>query len=110
VDVTRAFIPGVVLDLTVESITLIIAKEIVAFTIVKVTEVRAKVVHANKENSMDVTVKDVTSIVSATQMMATTTGATPRQHLLSDITIVILLTMKTLHRTTTSSIAPLQPF
>jgi hypothetical protein len=50
----------------------------------------------------------VTSIVSDSQMMATTIGATPGQHLPSDITTVINLTMQTLHRTTTSSTAPLQ--
>jgi hypothetical protein len=80
-----------------------------ALTIVKVTEVRAKGVHATKQNSMNVTVKEVTSIVSATQSMATTTGATPGQHLPSDITTVIPLTIQTRHRTTTSLIAPLQP-
>jgi hypothetical protein len=40
---------------------------------------------------MDVAVKEVTSIVSDSQMMATTIGATPGQHLLSDITTVINL-------------------
>jgi Zinc knuckle len=51
----------------------------------------------------------VTSIVSDCQMMATTIGATPGQHLSSDITTVINLTIQILHRTTTSSTAPLQP-
>jgi hypothetical protein len=41
VDVTRAVIPCVVMKTTVEDITLIVAKEIVTLTIVKVTEVRA---------------------------------------------------------------------
>jgi hypothetical protein len=117
------------MELTVKNITLIVAKEIVALTIVKVTEVRAqdvrakevrakevrakevraKEVRATKQIYMDVTIKEVTSIASATQMMATTTGTTPGQHLPSDITTVIHLTMQTLHRTTTSSIVPLQP-
>jgi gag-polypeptide of LTR copia-type len=109
VDVTRAFIPCVVMERTVVDITLIVTKEIVAWTIVKVTEVRAKEERVAKKTCMDVTVKEVTSLVSATEMMETTTGATPG-HLLSDITTVIHLTMQTLHRTTTSSIAPLQPF
>jgi hypothetical protein len=43
------------------------------------------------------------SIVSDSQMMATTIGETPEQHLPSDITTVIPLTIQTLHQTTTSS-------
>jgi hypothetical protein len=78
-------------------------------TIVKVTEVRAKEVRATKKTSMDVAVKEVISIVSDSQMMATTIGATPGQHLPSDITTVINLTIQILNRTTTSSTAPLQP-
>jgi GAG-pre-integrase domain len=115
VDVTRAFILCIVMGRKVEDITLIVAKEIVALTIVKITEVhaqevrakevrakevrakevRAKEVRATNKTSMDVTVKEVTIIVSATQMMAMTTGATPGQHLPSDITTVIHLTMQT---------------
>jgi hypothetical protein len=99
---------------TVEDITLLVAKEIVTLTIIKVTEVRAQEVRAKearatKKTSMEVAVKEVTSIVSDSQMMATTFGATPVQHLPSDITTVINLTMQTIHRTTTSSTAPLQP-
>jgi hypothetical protein len=99
---------------TVEDITLIVAKEIITMTIVKVTEVRAqevcaKEVRATKETSMDVDVKEVTSIVSDSHMLVTTIGATPGQHLPSDITTVINLTVQILHRTTTSSTAPLQP-
>jgi hypothetical protein len=45
-DVTRAVIPCVVMEGTVEDITLIVAKEIITLTIVKVTEVRAKEVRA----------------------------------------------------------------
>jgi hypothetical protein len=56
---------------------------------------------------MDVAVKEVTSIVSDYQMMAKTIGVTPGRHLSSDITTVINLTMQTIHRTTTSSTAPL---
>jgi Zinc knuckle len=41
--------------------------------------------------------------------METTIGATPGQHLPSDITTVINITIQTLHRTTTISTAPLQP-
>jgi hypothetical protein len=88
-------------------------------TIVNVTEVRAhkvcakearaKEVRATKENSKDVYVKEVTSIVSDYQVMATTIGAAPGQHLPSDITTVINLTIQILHRTTNSSTAPLQP-
>jgi hypothetical protein len=94
VDVTRAVIPCVVMERTVKNITLIVAKEIVTLSIVKVTEVRAqevraKEVRATKETSMDMYVKEVTSIVSDSQMMATTIGATPGQHLPSDITTVI---------------------
>jgi hypothetical protein len=90
-----------------------VVKEIVTLTIVKVTEVRAQEVHtkevwSTKQNFMYVAVKEVTSIVSASQMMATTIGATPGQHLPLDITTVINLTMQTLHRTTTCSTAPLQ--
>jgi hypothetical protein len=58
---------------------------------------------------MDVDVKEVISIVSDSQMMATTIGATPGQHLPSNITTVINLTIQILHRRTTSSTAPLQP-
>jgi hypothetical protein len=97
VDVTRAVIPCAVTEGTVEDITLIVAKVIVTLTIVKITEVRAKEerakeeraqevrakeardkeVRATKKTSMDVVVKDVTSIMSDSQMMATTIGATP---------------------------------
>jgi hypothetical protein len=113
VDVTRSVIPCVVMEGTVEIITLIVAKEIITLTIVKVMEmraqeVRAKEVRAMKDTSMHVAVKKVTSIVSDSQMMATTIGATPGQHLPSDITIVINLTIQILHRTTTGSTAPLQ--
>jgi hypothetical protein len=88
VHVTRAVITCVVMEGTVEDITLIVAKEIITLivaeeiitlTIVKVTEVRAQEVRAKeatKETSMDVAVKEVTSIVSDFQMMATTIGAT----------------------------------
>jgi hypothetical protein len=103
----------------VKDITLIVAKDIITLTIVKVTEVRvqevcakkarAKEMRATKETYMDVDVKEVTSIVSESQMMATTIGATPGQHLPSDITTVINFTIQILHRTTTSSTAPLQP-
>jgi hypothetical protein len=58
---------------------------------------------------MDMYVKEVTRIVSDYQMMATTIGATPGQHLPSDITTVINLIIQILHRKTTSSTAPLQP-
>jgi hypothetical protein len=109
VDVTRAVIPCVGIKGTVEDITLIVAKEIVTLTIVKVTKVRTKEVRATKKTSMEVVVKEVTSIVSDSQMMATTIGATPVQHLPSNITTVINLTMQTIHRKTTSSTAPLQP-
>jgi hypothetical protein len=77
VDVTRAVIPWVVMEDTVEAITLIVAKEIVTLTVIKVTEVRAqevrakearaKKVRATKKASMDVAVKEVTSIVSDSQ-------------------------------------------
>jgi hypothetical protein len=119
VGVTRAAIPCVVIENTVEDITLIVAKEIITLTIVKVTEMRAqevcakearaKEVRAAKETSMDVDVKEVTIIVSDSQMMATKIGATPGQHLPSDITTVINFIIQILHRTTTSSTAPLQP-
>jgi hypothetical protein len=119
VDVTRAVIPCVVIEGTVEDITLIVANEIITLTIVKVTEVRAqevcakeartKEVRATKETSMNVDVKEVTRIVSDSQMMAMTIGATPGQHLPSDITTVINLIIQILHRTTTSSTEPLQP-
>jgi RNA 3'-terminal phosphate cyclase len=94
---------------TMEDITLIVAKEIVTLTIIKVTEVRAKEMRATMKTSMEVAVKEVTSIVSDSQMMATTFGATPVQHLPSDITTVIKLTIQIIHRTTNSSTAPLQP-
>jgi hypothetical protein len=98
----------------VEDITLIVAKEIVTLTIIKVTEVRAqevrfkearakevrfkearakearaKEVRAKRKSSMEVAVKEATSIVSDSQMMARTIGTTPGQHLPSDITTVI---------------------
>jgi hypothetical protein len=117
VDVTRAVISCVVMEGTVEDITLIVAKEIIILTIVKITEVRAqevrakdaraKEVRATKKNYMDVAVKEVTSIVSDSLMMATTIGATPWQQLPSDITTVINLTIQILHRMTTSSTAQL---
>jgi hypothetical protein len=83
---------------TVEKITLLVATEIVTLTIIKVTQVRAQVVRATevratKKNSMEKDVKEVTSIVLDSQMMATTIGATPGQHLPSDITTVINLTI-----------------
>jgi hypothetical protein len=114
---------------TVEDITLIVAKEIITLTIVKVTEVRtqevraqevraqevrakevrAKEVRGTKKTSIDVAIKEVTSIVSDSQMMATTISATPGQHLPSDIATVINLTIQILHRTTTSSTTLLHP-
>jgi hypothetical protein len=124
VDVTRAVIPCVDMEGTVEDITLIVAQKIITLTIVKVTEVcaqevraqevrakkaRAKEVRAAKRNSMNVAVKEVTSIVSNSQLMATRIGATSGQHLPSDITTVIHLAIQILHRTTSSSTAPLQP-
>jgi hypothetical protein len=119
VDVTRAVIPCVVMEGTVQDITLIVAKEIITLIIVMATDVRAqevcdkearaKEVWAMKETFMNVVVKEVTSIVSDSQMVATTIGATPGQHLPSDITTVINLTIQILHQTTTSSTAPLQP-
>jgi hypothetical protein len=102
VDVTRAVIPWIGLEGTVEDIKLIVAKEIVTLTIVKVTEVRAKEMRAAKKASMNVAVKEMISIVSDSQMMATTIGARPGQHLSSDITTVINLVMQTLHWTATS--------
>jgi hypothetical protein len=108
-DLNRAVIPCVVMEGTVEDIPLIVAKESITLTIVKITEVRAQEVRATKKTSMDVAAKEVTSIVSDSQMMTTTIGATPGQHLSSDITTVINFTIKTLHRTTTSSTEPLQP-
>jgi hypothetical protein len=107
-DVTRAFILCVFMKRTVEDITLIVAKEIVALTIVKVIEVRAQEVRVTEQTFLDVEFKEVTSIVSASQMIVITTGATPGQKLPSTFTTVIPLTMKTLHRTTTSSTASLQ--
>jgi hypothetical protein len=80
----------------------IVAKKIVALTIVKVAEVRAKEVRAMNQTSKDMAVKEVTSIVSDSQMMPGTIGATPGQHLPSDITTGIPLTVKNLHRTKTS--------
>jgi hypothetical protein len=107
VDVTRAVIPCVVMEDAEKDITLIVAKKIITLTIVKVTEVRAqevcaKEVRGTKEISKDMYVKEVTSIVSDSQMMATTIGATPGQHLPSDITTAINLIIQILHRTTTS--------
>jgi hypothetical protein len=83
---------------TVEDITLKVANEIITLTIVKITEVRAQEVRAKearatKKTSMYVAVKEVTRSVSDSQMMATTIGATPGQHLQSDITTVINLTI-----------------
>jgi hypothetical protein len=91
---------------TVEDITLIVAKMIIKLTIVKATEERAKEVRfkkvrATKKTSMDVAVKEVNSIVFDSQMMATTIGATPGQHLPSDFTTVMNLNVQNLHRTTT---------
>jgi hypothetical protein len=97
------------MERTVENITLIVAKEIVALIIVNVTEVHAKEVRATRQTSIDVAVKEETSIVTAFQIMATMIGATPGQHLPLDITNVITLIMQNLHQTTTSSTAPLQP-
>jgi hypothetical protein len=54
---------------------------------------------------MDVDVKEATSVVSDSQMMATPIGATPGQHLPSYITTVINLTIRILHWTKTSSTA-----
>jgi hypothetical protein len=48
VDVTRAFIPCVVMEGAVEDITLIVAKETVTLTIVKVPEARAQEVPAKE--------------------------------------------------------------
>jgi hypothetical protein len=95
--------------LTIVKVTEVRAKEVRAKE-VRAKEVRAKEVRAKEETSMDVAVKEVTSIVSDSQMMETTIGATPGQHLPSDSgDTVINLTIQILHRTTTSSTAPLQP-
>jgi hypothetical protein len=48
VDITRAFISCVVIEGTVDDITLIVAKEIITLNIVKVKEVRAQEVRAMK--------------------------------------------------------------
>jgi hypothetical protein len=56
-------------------------------------EARAKEMRATKNALIDVAVEEVTSIVSDSQMMATTIGATPGQHLPSDIITVINLTI-----------------
>jgi hypothetical protein len=58
---------------------------------------------------VDVTIKELTSVVTASQMMKTTIGAKPGQHLASEFTTVTALTMQTPHQKTTSSTAPLQP-
>jgi hypothetical protein len=119
VNVIRAVIPCVVMESTVEDIKLIVAKEIVTLIIVKgkemraqevrAKEARAREVWATKKTSMKVAVKEVISIVSDSKMMARTIGATPEKHLPSDITTKINLSMQTIHQTTTSSTAPLQP-
>jgi sporulation protein YlmC with PRC-barrel domain len=74
---------------TVEDIMLIVSKETVTLTIVKVTKVRAQEMRATKMTSMDVSVKKVTRIVFDYHNVATTIGVTPGQHLPSDITTVI---------------------
>jgi hypothetical protein len=55
-DATRAVIPCVVKERTVEDIPLIVAKEIVTLTIFKVTEVRAQEVRAKKAHAKEVRV------------------------------------------------------
>jgi RNA-binding protein YlmH len=59
VNVTRAFIPCVVMERTVEDITPIVAKEIVTLTIFKVTKVRAQEVHAKEVRAKEVRAKEV---------------------------------------------------
>jgi hypothetical protein len=54
VDVTRAVIPCVVMEGTVEDITLIVAKEIITLNIVKVTDVRAQEVCAKEARAKEV--------------------------------------------------------
>jgi hypothetical protein len=58
-DVTRAVIPCVFMEGTVEDITLIVAKEIITLTIFKVTEVRAQEVRGNDARAKEVRAKEV---------------------------------------------------
>jgi hypothetical protein len=62
VDFTKDVIPCVVMEGTVEDITLIVAKEINTLTIFKVTEMRAQEVRAKEARAKEVRATKETSI------------------------------------------------
>jgi hypothetical protein len=75
-----------VMERVVQVTTLIVAMVIVALTIVKVLEVRAKDVLFTLQDTMNVLVKNMTSVVTASQTTVTTMRNAQGQHLPSDIT------------------------
>jgi hypothetical protein len=89
----------------------IVAMVIVALTIVKVLEVRAKEVLFTLQDTMNVLVKKMTSVVTALQTTVKTMRTAQGQHLPSAITAATALTTQTGPPTTITSTAlhpPLQ--
>jgi gag-polypeptide of LTR copia-type len=84
-----------VMERVVQETTLIVAMVIVALTIVKVLEVRAKGVLFTLQDIMNVLVKKMTSVVTASQTMAATMHTAQGQHLPSAITATIASTTQT---------------
>jgi hypothetical protein len=84
---------------------MIVATVIVALTIVKVLEVRAKEVLFTLQDTMNVLVKKMTSVVTASQTTVTTMRTAQGQHLPSAITAATASTTQTWPPTTITSTA-----
>jgi hypothetical protein len=99
------------MERVVQVTTLIVAMVIVALTIVKVLEVRAKEVLFTLQDTMNVLVKKMNSVVAASQTTVTTMRTAQVQNLPSAITAAIASTTQTCPPTTITSTAlhpPLQ--
>jgi hypothetical protein len=91
------------MERVVQKIRLIVAMVIVALTIVKVLEVRAKEVLFTLQDTMNVLVKKMTSVVTASQTTVTTMRTAQGQHLPSFTATAS--TTQTWHPTTITSTA-----
>jgi hypothetical protein len=80
------------MERVVQETTLIVAMVIVALTIVKVLEVRAKEVLFTLHDPMNVLVKKITSVVTSSQTTVKTMRTAQGQHIPSAITAAIALT------------------
>jgi hypothetical protein len=94
-----------VMEHVVQETTLIVAMVIFALTIVKDLEVRAKEVLFTLQDTMNVFVKKMTSVVTASQTTVTTMRTAQRQHLPSAFTAAIASTTQICPPTTITSTA-----